>query len=508
MKFYPASRREEHTWAGLDGFDLALADRVGETRPVAQALEDPAARDYPAALRLLQDTALGLYKAHPALRDGSEIAPSCRLNRAILKEVAGEARWEDLRARTRLDEAMSVLGAATLADRLFEVLTEEQKRQVQEAAEAGREARRQEALAAALADAAQQGSAPSGDVEARIRAALDAARKAQQRAERAAARAVEGLDEGARRRLRLATRQAVQDLNERAGEMTGWGLSAGPGSRVPPEERLALAQAIAESAKLRRIARLAGRLRNLALAAQAEKVKSGVGEVYGVELGRNLGRLLASEAVRLRHPVLRKDFLRRFALGQLLQYRLRGREKAGMGPLVVVWDESGSMMGEKETWAKAVALALLAVAQRQKRPWAGVAFSAGEQCRSVVFDAPHRQVRPGDLVDMARRFFAGGTDFELALGKAREIVGEERSFRRADVVFVTDGIARVSDEWLDDFLRWKRRTGTRIFAVLVDLGASAEEEVRRWSDRVERMLDFARDLRGREALARDVFRGV
>ncbi|HIQ02570.1 MAG TPA: hypothetical protein EYH30_10710 [Anaerolineales bacterium] len=507
MKFYPASRRSEHAWAGLDTFDLDLADRAGEARPVAQALDDPAAQDYPPALRLLQDTALGLYKARPALRDASEIAPSSRLNRAVLEEVAGEARWEEMRVRTRLDEAMSILGAATLAGRLFEVLTEEQKQQIREAADAEREARRQEALAAALADGAKQGNAHP-DVEARIQAALNAAQKARQRAERAADRAVEGLDEGARRRLRMAARQAAQDLKERGEEMAGWGLSAGVGSRVPPEERLALARAIAESKKLRRIARLAGRLRNLALAAQAEKVKSGVGEVYGVELGRHLGRLLASEAVRLRHPVLKKDFLRRFGLGQLLQYRLRGREKAGLGPLVVVWDESGSMMGEKEVWAKAVALALLAVAQRQKRPWAGVAFSAGGQVRSVVFEAPHQQVRPGDLVDLAQHFFCGGTDFQLALGTARDIIGEQQRFQRADVVFVTDGIARVSDEWLDDLVGWKRRTGTRIFSVLVDLGASAEEEVRRWSDRVERMLDFARDVRGREGLAREVFRGV
>jgi uncharacterized protein with von Willebrand factor type A (vWA) domain len=516
MKYYPTSRRREHVWRA-QMFDYALADRASETKAVKAVLDDPRAQEYCAAERLFQDTVLGLYKYRPEGKTPGEIAPSCRLNQAILDRVQGEPRWDELRGSTRLDEAMAILGAGALGARLLEVLTDEMKRQVQGAVEAEQEARRQQALADALADQAARGEGPP-DAQNQIQQARDAAQEAMQRAEQAASQAVQGLqdNEAARRTIRKALRESTGEMQDQARKMAGWGLGAGQSVEVPPAERLALAAAIAESEKLRRIARLAGRFKNLALAAQAAKVPTGVGEIYGVELGNALGRVLPLELVKARHRVLRLDFLRRFGQAQLLQYRLRERERAAMGPIVAVWDESASMSGQKEVWAKAVALAILAIAQRQRRPWAGVGFSAGHvdpvkhpqgldrAVRVVAFPRPHLQVKPSDLVTLAKHFFRGGTDFELALDAAREVIGEQ-AYRRADIIFITDGIARLSDEYLAGLLRWKEHTGARIFTVLVDVGQATPEGIKAWSDRVENVSGLADDVRRQEAAARTVF---
>ena len=58
----------------------------------------------------------------------------------------------------------------------------------------------------------------------------------------------------------------------------------------------------------------------------------------------------------LHHPVLRKDFYRRFLDQELIQYSLRGVEEKGKGPMIVCLDGSSSMAGDKEIWSKAVTL--------------------------------------------------------------------------------------------------------------------------------------------------------
>lgn len=504
MQYYPSARRTQHVIAA-DAFDLALADRASATPLIREVLAQPAIQAYPPGERLLQDTMLGLYKMLPQLREPGDIAPSHRPNRALLERVMGERVWEELRLRTRLDEALSTLGAVSLSEELLKLLDEETKRQAQEAARAEEEVRRQEAFAEALQTV---GDAGDPAARARIQAALAAAAQARQRAE-AAAQAVEQavghLDPAA---LRQAVRKARDEVGEQANALASWGLEAGDPRGVSPEERIALAREILNSAKLRRIAALAGRLRNLAFAAQGEKADKTPAEVYGIEAGNDLSRILPQELAALRHPTLRLDFYRRFLERQTLQYALQGREKLALGPLVVCWDESGSMSGEKEIWSKAVALALLAVAQRQKRPWAGIPFSASGQVQSVVFPRPHHQVKSADLVRLASHCYGGGTDFEVPLAEARRIIGEEGDFRRGDIVFITDGIARLSDDFQAEFIAWKRRLGVRVFVVLIDVSTHDALGVRGWADRVERVVGFAQDLTARDAVARAVFGGV
>ena len=67
--------------------------------------------------------------------------------------------------------------------------------------------------------------------------------------------------------------------------------------------------------------------------------------------------------IALHHPILRKDFHRRFLDQELLQYSLRGVEEKGKGPMIVCLDGSSSMAGDKEIWSKAVTLTLLEIAR-------------------------------------------------------------------------------------------------------------------------------------------------
>ena len=90
-------------------------------------------------------------------------------------------------------------------------------------------------------------------------------------------------------------------------------------------------------------------------------------ELLEVEQGDALHRLLPHELLSLHHPVLRKDFYRRFLDQELIQYSLRGVEDKGKGPMIVCLDGSSSMSGDKEIWSKAVTLTLLEIARKQRR---------------------------------------------------------------------------------------------------------------------------------------------
>jgi uncharacterized protein with von Willebrand factor type A (vWA) domain len=510
LNYLSSERRGQHALDRLDVMDLQTADRLAGLDAAQQAI-DPTAEEYPPALRLFQDTQLALYKGGPRLRDDAkEMPPSHCLNHAVLDRAMGERRFRELRLRTCLDETMSLLGAMNLWEQLMDLLSEEQQTAAREAAARERHAAERRAQAEtlqAMAELAaqrgdekmsQQASQQAQDLRAQADAAYQEAQAAMDQA----------LDNApSDREIRQAVKEAVDRTDEQGESMNGWGLSPGALQRVPPEQRLALAERVMASEKLRRLAKMVGRFRNLAIAAQAEKAERAPGQIAGIELGADLQRMLASEVALLHHPALKLELYRRLVEHQVMQYQMTGRRRLALGPLVVCYDESGSMTTEKELWAKAVVLAMLFIARRQQRPFSGIAFGGPGQIRAKTLRRRSRATME-DILEVAEPFFNGGTDFCTPLTKAQEIIEQEGDFKRADIVFVTDGIARVTDSFLTDFRGFKERTKTRVFTVLIDVGSSSEVSVRKWSDQIHRVVDLACDAEAAKDAAVAAFRAV
>ncbi len=136
-------------------------------------------------------------------------------------------------------------------------------------------------------------------------------------------------------------------------------------------------------------------------------------------------------------------------------------------------DGSGSMNGKRELWSKAVALSLLDVARKQGRRTKALVFS-GAEADLASFDltgkgrlSGRRPVNLGEVVRLAECFPGGGTDFEKPLKAALEAV-RTTPLRGADIVFITDGEATVSDAFAEELRKEKRRRDFGIFAMLVD----------------------------------------
>jgi uncharacterized protein with von Willebrand factor type A (vWA) domain len=218
-----------------------------------------------------------------------------------------------------------------------------------------------------------------------------------------------------------------------------------------------------------------------------------------VRLGSDIERLLPPELLALHHPLLRRDFARRLVEGRLLSYALRGPDERGRGPMIVCLDGSSSMAGDKEIWSKAVALTLLEIARRQRRLFRFICFAAADTPLFTLDLNPreHHAVQADRALDVAEYFPGGGTDFEMPLGAALNLLRGARD-RRGDVVLITDGECRVSPEWLAHWQAEKKRLGFSLYSVLIDVGPSEVATIAQLSDRVTAVStltdDAARDL--------------
>jgi len=259
-------------------------------------------------------------------------------------------------------------------------------------------------------------------------------------------------------------REATEDAIETMAAV-GWGTGGTGASTTDVRDVAALTTRIKRSRILKDIMLLAGRMRRMALRKHADRVKHGPDELVDIEVGRDLARALPSEIAMLAAgPELRLDFLARFAEGQVLQYRMDGREKLGRGPIVVCIDTSGSMRGQREVWSKALALGMLAIAIHEKRPFAVVLFSDRGQAKMYEFSGS--KATHETCLACLEHFYGNGTDFvtplDLALGLC-----QQSKLDKADIVFITDGECHVDPVWGDAYTKKREARGTKLYSIII-----------------------------------------
>jgi uncharacterized protein with von Willebrand factor type A (vWA) domain len=224
--------------------------------------------------------------------------------------------------------------------------------------------------------------------------------------------------------------EARAKQTELLAEGLGWDLSAA----WTHTREVQLAKG--DLGQVERIARLAGRMYAALRGNQAKRIKGVPSEVYSVEQGNDLGRLLPAEQVLLTDPALEIVGLERIASRRAAQYAMRGTAKRSKGPLVLALDESSSMHARRNEWAKAAAVALARVASEEKRPVAVVHYSTSTKVQPL---------QPGDgaaVLEMIGRFLGGGTAIGLALSVGVQQVKAlaHKGQTGADIVLVTDGV--------------------------------------------------------------------
>jgi uncharacterized protein with von Willebrand factor type A (vWA) domain len=143
------------------------------------------------------------------------------------------------------------------------------------------------------------------------------------------------------------------------------------------------------------------------------------------------------------------------------------------------------MMGDKEVWAKALALTLLEIARRQRRLFRSICFSSADTPLQILDLNPREryEVEMDKVMELAEYFPGGGTDFEKPLDAARECVRQSR-FKRGDIVFITDGECQVRPDWAEQFRADKDELGFSLFSILIDVGSSSMNVLKEFSDKI------------------------
>jgi uncharacterized protein with von Willebrand factor type A (vWA) domain len=194
-------------------------------------------------------------------------------------------------------------------------------------------------------------------------------------------------------------------------------------------------------------------------------------EVHSVITSNDINYLLPSELVKLQDPTLKYLFMARWTEGKLLTYQLSGKARPGpekykrKGPIVALVDTSGSMSGSPGRLAKAVVLAVAKEALKGGRDMRAILFASTGQSRTIDLSGEGKMA--GEFFGFLRQRFGGGTDFNTALGAGLAALQDAR-YGGADLLFITDGLSRVTDDaLLGEWQRFRVDHGTRIFTIIV-----------------------------------------
>src|SRR5438552_1213294 len=212
----------------------------------------------------------------------------------------------------------------------------------------------------------------------------------------------------------------------------------------------------------------------------------------GAEKARALAAELSNFAMREREDL----FYSKVVQHQLLTYELWQRHERPR-PVYLCLDNSGSMSGEKEVWAKASALALAHMALQHGRSVEIVLFGdAADPLRIVSFDPRDKgPTRLEKVLDVASYLLGGGTDFQKPLSHVLDTILAGHEASGNDLLFVSDGLCPLPEAFVRRFLEAKGRHNIRLTTVVIGGEAFSLAPI---SDSVHRLED---DLEAGDELA-------
>jgi uncharacterized protein with von Willebrand factor type A (vWA) domain len=216
-----------------------------------------------------------------------------------------------------------------------------------------------------------------------------------------------------------------------------------------------------------------------------QAMQHSAGETIGVRRSNEMAAMLASQAIYLKHPLLKKIWRAQFVEQALLSHdrelrlsspdsetawepqakRLqRPKAKAERGPIIVCVDTSGSMQGGKELIAKACVLEAMRCAHRDQRPCYLYCFSGPENI--VEHELALSQTGLEQLSTFLEGSFSGGTDFTEPLTRAiRRVAAGE--WQQADILIASDGEFGVVREVALQAIALKAELGLHIASLLI-----------------------------------------
>ncbi len=400
----------------LDSYDRAAFNWVKKESPGLQKLEETGASKNVAFPHLMEDVYGSLYKYDPLIKE--EVDPGFTPNKRIMEQLMQMREYNELREFTCLQEFESATGVQAFSEQLIQNIPEDVRRKMNEMAQA------QEHLNDLL-----ESDNPNSQ-------AINSAKQELQELAKSTDELISSTEFELHKIIRSAIQKGAEEAKEMSQFLNAFGTEPGQPCTLPMEEKVKMAQKIKNNPTLQKIAQIAGRFQRLALHYQSTKTKHGVDEIVDITTGNDLNRIVPTELVFMDDPDLDILFYQKYSERKLLQFEMQGKETKGKGPIIICIDNSGSMAGEREAWAKGFALGLLTIARKQKRNFAIIHFGSATELKTFTFN---KKISSEELLIALSHFFGGGTNFERPLREAIRLISEEKVFGEADIIFITDG---------------------------------------------------------------------
>lgn len=293
--------------------------------------------------------------------------------------------------------------------------------------------------------------------------------------------------------------EALKQLSEcRALMSLGFGLEPGDFNAGDVEEILQLAQAAKQIPNLNELCDLLGRLTDEEKGIEYRTIREKVGytvkvpditsreEIIGVGFGKTVEDLLPQELALLADPETEILFDLKFVENRLMCFekigymgegRVREEErtiaeekKDQKGPMILCVDTSGSMAGEPETTAKVMVLYLSRRARKQGRDAYLINFGVDyrTKCLSGKWSV-------SEALDFLGSSWGCGTDASGAIAHAVKMLHEEKTWKNADFLLISDMRVPPLPRELTKEIAEVKKSGNRFYGVVVG-GASVQND--------------------------------
>ncbi|MCC5419337.1 VWA domain-containing protein, partial [Clostridium botulinum] len=523
-----------------------IYEDIYEVSSTMQSLVKEGKKYLPIFDKLYKDIFLLLYKYEPFIYKEERMKPTSIINNRIIRNLAQTEDLQDLRKNCSLDELNSAIGCEIIGKKAVKIVRkwnqdQEKEKEQSEAINKGDNPHHndQKTLSDLLVemqeaeDRIKDLSQEKQELEENIEnlknntsdlSEEDMKNKIQQidkeleNLEKQADNLEEELSdklekgeediENLSKEMAEAFNEAEKEVREATSYVKDWGLGDKPNksSKISFSDKVEALERIRKSKKLKELSDIIGRFKESALKDQKNKHKDGAVAIKSVRIGNDIIHTLPSEKMLLINETTKKEFYRKFNQKQLLQYELESDKLKAKGPMVICIDMSSSMKGIKEKWSKAVAIALLEIAQQQKRNFAAILFNE-DATEPIIIEKDKKE--PEKILDIAERFDGGGTLFETPLQKALEVI-EQSKFKKADIVFITDGHSYTHPDFINKFNKLKDEKEFKVLSVLIYAGGKIGniESLQLFSDDIMTIGELAELEDANSVIAHKIFKSV
>lgn len=419
--------------------------------------------------QLSKDIFSSFYKVRPEIYNKDNVYKSLELENNLLKQIINNEKFDNLRLNTSGDIFNSTLALSLFQDKAASIIEEWEKedKNKESMKKINQAILKQQQLDKVLEELQyDEDNEYLEEISNELKEEVELANQAIDNNKQDVA-SYNNLSN----KLLDSLKKIDKETTETADAIRGLGLSSGEDSSSNSfssttfKDKIKIVDALKKNATFKKMAEELGRIKDCI--GKVGKKSSKYGQVIcDIGNGNDIRKVLSTEKVKLFDEKLELDFYKRYSEKTLLEYKTMGIEDF-KGPIVVCLDSSGSMNeGNKEAWAKAVAIATLQLAIEQKRSYRCILF-----CTYVIatLDFEDGELDIDKMLKLTDVEPTGGTSFEEPLIKALESI-EDSKFKKADILFITDGypFKSLSEKFKDKFNLAKENKGFKVQSILIE----------------------------------------